>query len=145
MRIRHYAGNIQLASLWAVLFLFPVFAACDRSRDELPVIPPETHPLARDFIGFGVVNVTFTHVLNAPGSQGVSEGYLRRGTVVRINERRQISNRGRLESWVLAEGNYRETAAGTGAPSSRGWLEEAALEIYDSEERANTASKSMIQ
>lgn len=142
MRIRHYAGTVQLFFLLAAVCALSAFmlTGCDRSRDDLPVVPPATHPLQRDYIGFGVVNETFTHVLDEPGANGVSEGYLRRGTVVRVIERRQINNRGRLASWVLAEGNYREGGAAT-----QGWLEEATLEIYDSEERADTASKTMIQ
>ena len=94
-------------------------------------MPPATHPLTREFIGYGVVNVSFTHLLNEPGPGGVSQGYLRRGTVVRIIERLTISSGERPESWVL-----------TDAPS-RGWLQETTVEIYDNEARANTASKAL--
>jgi hypothetical protein len=53
-------------------------------------------------------------------------------------------NRAASESWVLAEGDQQGFAGspGTGA-SPQGWLQEAALEIYDSESRANTASKAL--
>ena len=103
-------------------------------------MPPATHPLTRDYIGFGVVNVSFNHVLSEPGPTGVSQAYLRRGTVVRVIERRQINTRGGSESWVLAEGNYQ----GAGSVS-RGWLQEATLEIFESERQANTASRSISQ
>jgi len=106
------------------------------------VMPPVTHPLARDYIGYGVVNISFSHLLNEPGPAGVSQGYLRRGNVVRIIERRQVIIRGTGESWVLAEGNYQADTAGQGAPV-RGWLQESTLEIYENESRAKTASGNM--
>ena len=141
----HYIKPVQHFVLFLfVLFLLMlcsgIFSGCRRSSEELPVIPPVTHPLAREYIGFGVVNVSFAHVLSEPGPSGVSQGYLRRGTVMRVIERRQVIGRGSSQLWVLAEGNYQ----GSGTISS-GWLEEAMLEIYDSERQANTASRSMGQ
>jgi hypothetical protein len=115
------------------LSFFMLFSGCRRSSDEIPVMPPETNPLAREYIGYGVVTVSFTHVLTEPDPKGVSQGYLRRGTVVPIVERRQLNNQGKPELWVLTEGNY------------RGWLQVTALEIYENESRANTASKNMKQ
>ena len=103
-------------------------------------MPPLTHPLAREYIGFGVVNVSFTHLLSESGSSGVSQAYLRRGTIVRIIERVQINRRGNTESWVLAESNYQGAAS-----SSSGWLLESVLDVYENENRANTASKMMTQ
>ena len=103
-------------------------------------MPPVTFPLTREYIGFGVVNSTFTHILSEPGPGGVSHGYIRRGTVVRIIERRQVNTRPLPELWVLTEVDFQ----GSGA-ISRGWLEEAAVEIFDSEDKASTASKTMIQ
>jgi hypothetical protein len=87
-----------------------------------------------------VVNVSFTHLLDESSSAGVSLGYLRRGTVVRITERRHVVSRGVEETWVFVEGNYQ----GSGSVSS-GWLPETALLIYDSESRANTASRTLGQ
>jgi len=101
-------------------------------------MPPATHPLARQLIGYGVVNVSFTHLLSEPGPGGVSHGHLRRGTVVRIIERRQIITQGNSVSWVLAEGNYQPPVV-----PPRGWLQEATVEIFDRESRANTASRIM--
>ena len=139
MRLKHFGRYIQLL-LFLSLFLFMLPIGCNRFSKEPSVLPPVTHPLTREYIGFGVLNISFAHVLSEPGPKGVSQGYLRRGTVVRVIERLQISNRGNSELWVLAEGNYQ--GAGN---ISRGWLEEAALVIYDSERRANTASKSLSQ
>ena len=140
MRLKHYIKPVQHIFLFFLLFYPGVFSGCRRSSEELPVMPPITHPLAREYIGFGVVNVSFAHVLSEPGPSGVSQGYLRRGTVMRVIERRQVTNRGSSQLWVLAEGNYQ----GSGTISS-GWIEEAMLEIFNSERQANTASRSMGQ
>ena len=121
-----------------------LFLSCRRSSDELPVIPPVTHPLTKEYIGFGVVNVSFSHLLSEIGPHGVSEAYLRRGTVVRIIERVQVINSGKVESWVMAESNFQENALSQGS-IYRGWLQESILEIYDSESQANTASKALNQ
>ena len=92
------------------------------------------------------MNVSFTHLLGEPGPGGVSGGYLRRGTVVRIIERRSIINQNSLESWVLVEGNYPEVVDSREAGSAvQGWIQERMVEIYDSESQANTASKAMSQ
>ena len=117
-----------------------MFYGCNRSQNELPVVPPVTHPLTREYIGFGVVNISFAHALSEPGSAGVSQGYLRRGTVVRIIERRQVHYRGRQELWVFAESNHLGPSS-----ISRGWLPERTLEIFDRESRAITASRNMGQ
>jgi len=126
------------------LFIFAsFFSGCGRSSEELPVMPPATHPLAREYIGYGVVNVSFTHLLDEPGSGGVSRGYIRRGTVVCIIERRQIINRRNNESWVLAEESQEAVnSQGAGVPV-QGWLNETTVEIFDNESRAKTASKAM--
>jgi len=140
MRITHFICRFQYLLLPGLLFASLSFFSCNRASNDIPVLPPATHPLTRDYIGFGVVNVSFAHVLSEPGAAGVSQGYLRRGTVVRILERRQLNNRGSSELWILAEGNYLGNSS-----VSRGWLEEATLEIYDSERRAITASRGLSQ
>jgi hypothetical protein len=82
-----------------------------------------------------VVNVSYTHVVDQARQGAASLGYLRRGSVVRIIERRYILNQGNRETWVLAE------EKGEGA--ARGWLPEAVMNIYDNEDKARTASKSI--
>jgi hypothetical protein len=141
MRVRYYAAANQLLILLLLSGVFTiVLSSCRRGSEELPVIPPVTHPLSREYIGYGVVNVSFTHFLDESGPTGVSLGYLRRGTVVRIIERRHIVSSGSEETWVFMEGNYQ----GQGSVAT-GWLPETALIIYDSESRANTASRTMSQ
>ena len=138
MRVGFFFRYSQVFTFLLVLII-SLFTGCRRSSQDIPVMPPATHPLIRQHIGYGVVNVSFTHLLSEPGSGGVSQGHLRRGTVVRVIERRQIIIQGNPESWVLAEGNYQPSTA-----PSQGWLQEATVEIFDRESRANTASRAMI-
>jgi hypothetical protein len=127
-----------------LLALVMVFAfSCSRSAEEQPVMPPATHPLSRDYIGYGVVNVSFTNLLNENSPNAVSQGYIRKGTIVRILERTNVNNKGKIESWILGESNYQ--APSTSGPVSQGWLQESVLLIFDSESQANTASKTMSQ
>jgi hypothetical protein len=116
-----------------VLFLF----SCGAKNEAVPVVPPETPPLSRAVIGYGVINVSYTHAADIPDAAGLSLGYLRRGSVVKILERRLVKNAGNTESWVLAEEGS--------AKKVQGWLPALVVDIYDSEGRAKTASESMAR
>jgi len=130
-----------------MLILLVLCTACDRKKDEVPVMPPLSSPLSQPYIGFGVVNVSFTRITAEPAglpaesaSEGISSpGYLRRGAIVCIHERRLVRERGlagaKPESWVLVEGIHQ-----TG---NRGWLKESLVDVYDTELQARTASESM--
>lgn len=48
-----------------------------------------------------------------------------------VLERRFVNNGGVTESWVLVE------------DSSRGWLKEEVIQVYDNEAKARTASESL--
>ena len=126
MRITAKYAFGQLLLLAGVLFL----CACIARREEAPVIPPETSPLSRNYIGFGVITESFTHVTAEPSADSISLGYLRRGSLVRIQSRQTIRTGSSFASWVQIEG-------------SQGWLREEVMVIYDSESRARTASESM--
>ena len=126
--------------MYFLLFLMVFTFSCSRSSEEQPVMPPATHPLAREYIGYGVVNVSFANLLNENDPKAVSQGYIRRGTIVRIIERSQSNIRGNTESWVLGESNYQSSGS-----VSRGWLQESSLLIFDNESQAITASKTMSQ
>jgi hypothetical protein len=118
------------ALLIAVFFLM---GACNRAQDEIPLIPPSTLPLSRSFIGYAVTTASYTLILNDPAPGSVSLGYLRRGSVTEVLERRQTSNGGTGESWVLINSAY------------RGWIREEDIQIYDNEAQAKTASESLSQ
>jgi hypothetical protein len=85
-------------------------------------------------VGYGVINVSYTHVVDQPSANAVSLGYLRQGSIVRIMERRSIADsHGVAESWVFVDGNY------------RGWLQEAVVNVYDNEAQAKTAGESLTK
>ena len=95
--------------------------------------------MSREFIGYGVVNVSFIHVTNEPLQNASSVGYLRKRTVSKVIERRSLSNRGNVETWVRIEADY------SGSPEGKilGWLRENVLDIYENEVQALTASTIM--
>lgn len=78
--------------------------------------------------------------MDKPGREGASRGYLRKGSLVKITERRSLNNRGNIEFWVCIDGTNQDAAE----PGPPGWLNESALDIYDNKARALTASKAMI-
>ncbi|MDR1444648.1 MAG: hypothetical protein LBI94_07190 [Treponema sp.] len=105
-------------------------------NEEIRLDPPAMPPLSREEIGYGVIKASYTHVVDKP--DGLSLGYLRRGSVVRVLERRngEITG-GALESWVLVE-----TGEGTDSP---GWLPEPVIDLYPTRAQALTASGSLEQ
>jgi len=94
-------------------------------------MPPPTSPLSQAYIGYGVINVSYTRVNSVPDDDSISPGYLRRGAVVRIVERQTLRNDDKNESWVHVEGTF------------NGWLRESLVDIYDNEPQAETASRAM--
>jgi len=107
--------------------------ACGGKNEESLVIPPVTSPLSSEYIGFAVINVSFTHVRAQPEEGSVSLGYLRRGSLVRVIERRIITGAEGPRSWVLTEG------------PPQGWLREDVMDVYNSESQARTASESVTR
>jgi len=116
-----------------ILLFMAILCSCVQKKDENPVIPPVTSPLSREYIGFGVVTASFTHVLADPAQDSPSLGYLRRGSLVRILRRQAVKNGDVFTSWVLTEENQ------------QGWLKEEVLNIYETESQAKTASESMLK
>jgi hypothetical protein len=125
--------------LLGFLFLF----SCEK-KEELRLAPPPMPPLSREEIGYGVVNVSYTHLADESGGLGLSLGYLRRGSVVRILERRIPAPGGAggrrpgtlPGAWVLVEGRGAEAA---------GWLPESVIDVYPSESQARTAAETLLQ
>jgi len=119
-----------LSQLLAVFGLITLFA-CGAKKEEIPVIPPLTSPLSRDYIGFGVVTSSFTHITAEPSQDSRDIGYLRRGSLVKIIRRSTIRTEGGFVSWVYIDNGL------------QGWLREDVMEIYESEDQAKTASETM--
>ena len=128
----------KIGQALVLIFSLAVFS-CGGNREEIPV-PPPTNPMIREFIGYGVVNVSFVHVLNEPLQENASLGYLRKRSLVKIIERKSLANRGNVESWVKIDAEYSGSPDGT----IQGWLRENTLNIYDNQFQAHTAVESML-
>ncbi|MDR3124017.1 MAG: hypothetical protein LBU16_09605 [Treponema sp.] len=76
-----------------------------------------------------MISSSYIQVLNEPSPESVSLGYLRRGAVVEIQERRIVNSREAPEPWIRVNNVY------------RGWIKEEDVQIYDNEARAMTASE----
>ncbi|MDR0551748.1 MAG: hypothetical protein LBG72_06990 [Spirochaetaceae bacterium] len=126
----------MLKAGFSLLFICAfLFFACAGRQDNIAITPPETMPLSRAVIGYGVVITNYTHVLDKYGTEGKSVGFLRKGAVVEVIERRPVvkTDGGKtiVENWVLAQGAY------------TGWLPEDELRVYDNDAKAQTASEKM--
>jgi hypothetical protein len=106
-----------------------VILSCARAPEEPPLAPPPTPPLSRSVVGYGVISSSYIQVLNEPSPESVSLGYLRRGAVVEILERRMVSSREAPEPWIRVNTVY------------RGWIKEEGVQIYLNEAQAMTASE----
>jgi hypothetical protein len=126
IRIKYVLRQVFLA-----VYICLSLSACGLKKEEKTVSPPFTFPLSQSFIGYGVVNVSYTRVNASIEESGSSAGYLRQGSVVRVIERRLVKNEGKTEAWVLVEG------------TAKGWLKESLVDIYGNESQAVTAAKSM--
>jgi len=110
---------------FAVLALSLLCAACS---PKVEITPPAAPPLSRPVLGYGVVSVSYTQVMDEPSKGGVTLGYVREKTILIVLERRLIKEEDTQQYWMLTEGTY------------RGWLPESALIVYDNPEKAQTAA-----
>jgi hypothetical protein len=110
-----------------------ILVSCKRSLPEDEIILPVTPPLSRSVIGYGVVNANYTRIMDKLGEGGNSIGFLRKGSIVEILERRPVIKGEKAETWVLASGSY------------TGWLKENEMQVYPSKAQALTASQSIPQ
>jgi hypothetical protein len=126
-------------------FLFCVMAAssCSRYRNDSEIVLPETPPLTRSAIGYGVISSSYIHILESRGEGSVSLGILRKGTIVKIIERRPLVIKGTREMWLLASAP--ESQGEDFTDNFSGWMPENQLRIYDSLAQAETAAVSMLQ
>lgn len=129
MRItaKHGVGQLSL-----IIFIC-VICACANRKEDASVIPPVTSPLSRDYIGYGVITASFTHITSEPSQDSASIGYLRRGAIARIKTRQAVRTAGSFAFWVQLDG------------PQTGWLKEEVMDIYDTESQARTASESLLK
>jgi hypothetical protein len=125
--VNHIFGQLLL------LFCIASLYACSAKKDDVPVIPPLTSPLSGEYIGYGVITDSFTHITAVPSEDSPSLGYLRRGSLVRIIKRQTVRTGGVFVSWVQMESDQ------------NGWLKEEVMDIYNSESQAKTASESVLK
>jgi hypothetical protein len=116
-------GKFPYRSQASALAVFLLLGACSRSPEEFPLTPPATPPLSRSIIGYGVISSSYTHVQNDPAPESVSLGYLRRGAVVEILERKK--------SWIRVNSAY------------KGWIKEEGVLFYRNKAQARTASETL--
>ena len=113
--------------------LLLALSACGLVGGDPVINPPSTPPLSRNVVGYGVVTASYTHILDKPDATGVSLGYFRKGTIVKVLERRSISNGTGADIWLLVAG------------SESGWLKEEFLEVYPNEAKAKTAAAELLK
>jgi len=111
------------------LFLIFLIAGTICCSSKVNIEPPAKNPLSRSVLGYGVVNASYTRVMNEPGYDGVALGFIREKTIVTVLERRLVKEGDMKEYWVLIEGSY------------RGWLPESVIKLYDNEDKAQTAAR----
>jgi hypothetical protein len=129
MRITANCLQGQLTLSFCLVFLF----ACGFKKEAPPVIPPVTKPLSNEYIGFGVITSSFTHISSESADDSPSIGYLRRSSLVKIIRRQVVKTSGGFQSWVLIDGD------------EYGWLKEEVMDIYSSEGQAIKASQTIIR
>jgi hypothetical protein len=142
MRIQRKHVPCQLLSVihcFLIIVFLSVLSACSARKDEVILIPPVTSPLSKDYIGFGVITSSFTHITATPEENSPSNGYLRRGSLVKIMKRQTIRTQSGFVTWVLIN------SASSGLAEITGWLKEELIDIYDSESQARTASEFILR
>jgi len=95
---------------------------------KTPIDPPETPPLSRSVLGYGIVTAAYTRIFDEPRLDSVVLGNLREKTILTVLERRLVRDGDELVYWLLTEGEY------------RGWLPGSVITLYDNEGKARTAA-----
>jgi hypothetical protein len=127
--------------LVAVFFL----ASCRAKPSDDALLPPETPLFVKEGIGYGVVNVSFAHVLERPPpASSEAAGLIRKGSIVTVVERRSVPAAGDSAArlWVFIEARSKEREPSGGKPVS-GWLPGESLDFYENLPRAETAAALM--
>jgi hypothetical protein len=129
LSIDYFAGKCQWCCL--LLFILTLFGACSGNERQPAIQVPQTPPLSRSVLGYGVISASYSPLYAEAGVQSAQEGYagyLRRGAIAEVLERRQVDG----SPWVFARSG-----------EISGWLPSDAMQIYDSEAQAQTAAEKM--
>jgi hypothetical protein len=107
--------------------------ACFLSSPESKLHPPATFPLSRSVLGYVVITDSYTQLLDRRGSEGVSLGVLRKGTILPVLERRLMQGEAKTESWIYV------------AAEEKGWIRESSGQVFQTEGQAKTALRNLLQ
>ncbi|MDR2542165.1 MAG: hypothetical protein LBC80_01770 [Treponema sp.] len=135
--VKHTFGQLSCLVLSLLTVFCFLLSGCNGRNGENKVVPPLTSPLSRDYIGFGVITASFTHLNSEPEDNSQSLGVLRRGSLVRIIRRQTIRTQDDFVTWVMADGTVQGTISG--------WLKEEVMEIFNNESQARTASDNLLR
>ncbi|MDR2151068.1 MAG: hypothetical protein LBO67_09760 [Spirochaetaceae bacterium] len=122
-----YRSTIFYQKGFFLVFLVLLCSGCSRSASEAKISVVPTYPLSRPIIAYGVINVPYTTLNHEPDLSSTSFGYLRKGDLAQIIERRSFLSQGKYDTWVMVE------------PS--GWIREAEVDLYENEAQAHTAQQ----
>jgi hypothetical protein len=117
-----------------IITLLLTLTSCTPKNNEIVLLPPATFPLSRPTIAYGVVNTNYTHLLESSDVLSGSSGFLRRGDIVRILERKLVRKGEGGDYWDLCE-NLND--------GRMGWMRQDALQIYERLEMAETAGREL--
>jgi hypothetical protein len=127
MTLRLGALTALIASLAILLW------GCSERELGRRIVPPATSPLSRSSLGYGVVSDTYAHILETRGDNTTSVGILREGAIIRAVARQPVIKNGKAQSWIYAHSN-----------TLSGWIDETALQLYDTLAQAKTASAVLL-
>jgi hypothetical protein len=123
--------------VWLLLLLA---AACTPRTGAETVIPPETPLFESSVIGYGVVNQSFANILGKTDAASDVLGFIRKGGIVKIMERRaDLKNGEPSEIWIYVTTEVEEA----GDRPVSGWLREPGIDRYENLPRAQSAARLM--
>lgn len=97
------------------------------------LMPPVTFPLSRSVIGYVIITDSYTQLLDKVGSDAVSLGVLRQGTILPVLERRILPVNDKMEVWLQV------------SSKEIGWIKETVGRVFDTEAQAETALKKYVK
>jgi hypothetical protein len=131
--------------IFAVTLTMVFFAASCKPKLSFETLqPPETPLFVKEGVGYGVVNVSFAHVLEKPNPVSASTGLIRKGSIVTVIERRAVPSAEdpAIRLWAFVEARGKEGDP-SGSKPVAGWLSGESLDLYENLAKAETASALM--
>ena len=114
-------------------FLVLTLVSCFLADPIKSLMPPVTFPLSRSVIGYVIITDSYTQLLDKVGSDAVSLGVLRQGTILPVLERRMYTINDKMEVWLQV------------SSKEIGWIKETVGRVFDTEAQAETALKKYIR